>query len=233
MTTVVVVDDHPVFRSGIAALLEVNGYEVVGEAAGAAEAVELVRRLRPAIVLMDLGLPDGSGVAATERIVAEHPEVRVVVVTMFDDDGSVRAALSAGAAGYVVKDAGHAEIVAAVRAAELGAWCWGPASPPGDVRDHIRGAGRGPVRADSPRAPGARPRRPWAHERPDRRTAGSLRQDGQQHRFGHPRQDGGPRPGRSRSTCPRGASDGRASRSVILEVKVPAAPKGSCFVENY
>ena len=121
MTTVVVVDDHPVFRSGVTALLEVNGHQVVGEAAGAAEAVELVRRLRPAIVLMDLGLPDGSGVTATERIVAEHPEVRVVVVTMFDDDGSVRAALRAGAAGYVVKDAGHAEIVAAVRAAELGA----------------------------------------------------------------------------------------------------------------
>jgi DNA-binding NarL/FixJ family response regulator len=121
MTTVVVVDDHPVFRSGVAALLGANGYEVVGEAAGAAEAIELVRRLRPAIVLMDLGLPDGSGVTATERIMAEHPEVRVVVVTMFDDDGSVRAALRAGAAGYVVKDAGHAEIVAAVRAAELGA----------------------------------------------------------------------------------------------------------------
>jgi DNA-binding NarL/FixJ family response regulator len=121
MTTVLVVDDHPVFRSGVAALLGANGYEIVGEAAGAAEAIELVRRLRPAIVLMDLGLPDGSGVTATERIVAEHPDVRVVVVTMFDDDGSVRAALRAGAAGYVVKDAGHAEIVAAVRAAELGA----------------------------------------------------------------------------------------------------------------
>lgn len=121
MTTILVVDDHPVFRSGVAALLGANGYEVVGEAAGTAEAIELVRRLRPAIVLMDLGLPDGSGVTATERIVAEHPEVRVVVVTMFDDDGSVRAALRAGASGYVVKDAGHAEIVAAVRAAELGA----------------------------------------------------------------------------------------------------------------
>ncbi len=121
MTTVVVVDDHPVFRSGISALLSVNGYEVVGEAAGATEAVELVRRLRPAIVLMDLGLPDGSGVVATERIIAEQPQVRVVVVTMFDDDGSVRAALAAGAAGYVVKDAGPAEIVAAVRAVELGA----------------------------------------------------------------------------------------------------------------
>ena len=59
----------------------------MGEAAGAAEAVELVLRLRPAIVMMDLGLPDGSGVAATERILAERPDTRVVVVTMFDDDG--------------------------------------------------------------------------------------------------------------------------------------------------
>jgi DNA-binding NarL/FixJ family response regulator len=134
LTRVVVVDDHPVFRSGIAALLEVSGYDVVGEAAGAAEAVELVRRLRPAIVLMDLGLPDGSGVTATERIVAEHPEVRVVVVTMFDDDGSVRAALAAGAAGYVVKDAGHAEIVAAVRAAELGAIVLGSGVSSGGAR---------------------------------------------------------------------------------------------------
>ena len=173
MTTVVVVDDHPVFRSGVAALLEANGYEVVGEAAGAAEAIELVRRLRPAIVLMDLGLPDGSGVTATERIVAEHPEVRVVVVTMFDDDGSVRAALNAGAAGYVVKDAGHAEIVAAVRAAELGAVVLGSGVARGrDLGGHICGAGGGPFRADSPRTSGSRPRRPRAHQRPDRRAAG-------------------------------------------------------------
>jgi DNA-binding NarL/FixJ family response regulator len=121
MTTVVVVDDHPVFRTAIASLLEANGYEVVGQAAGAAEAIELVRRIRPALVLMDVGLPDGSGVAATETILAENPDARVVVLTMFDDDGWVRAALRAGASGYVVKDAGHAEIVAAVRVAEHGA----------------------------------------------------------------------------------------------------------------
>ena len=94
-----IANHEAVHREVLGALLGANGYEVVGEAAGAAEAIELVRRLRPAIVLMDLGLPDGSGVAATERIVAEHPEVRVVVVTMFDDDGSVRAALGAGATG--------------------------------------------------------------------------------------------------------------------------------------
>ena len=125
MTTVLVVDDHPVYRSAIAELLEAHGYDVVGRAAAAAEAVALARRLRPAIVLMDLGLPDGSGVTATERIVGELPEVRIVVLTMYDDQGSVRSALRAGAAGYVVKDAGHAEIVAAVRAAEFGAFVLG------------------------------------------------------------------------------------------------------------
>ncbi len=121
MTRVLVVDDHPVFRHGIASLLAVSGFEVVGEAAGAHEAVELARRLRPDIVVMDLGLPDGSGVTATEQIVATHPEIRVVVVTLFDDDGTVRSALRAGASGYVVKDASHDEILSVVRAAVLGA----------------------------------------------------------------------------------------------------------------
>lgn len=121
MTRVLVVDDHPVFRHGIASLLAVSGFEVVAEAAGAHEAVELADRLHPEVVIMDLGLPDGSGVTATERIVAMHPDIRVVVVTLFDDDGTVRAALHAGAAGYVVKDASHDEILSAVRAAELGA----------------------------------------------------------------------------------------------------------------
>ncbi len=121
MTRVLVVDDHPVFRRGIASLLSVSGFEVIGEASGAREAVELADRLLPDIVIMDLGLPDGSGVTATERIVAMHPLIRVVVITLFDDEGTVRAALRAGAAGYVVKDASHEEILSAVTAAELGA----------------------------------------------------------------------------------------------------------------
>lgn len=118
---VLVVDDHPVFRRGLCTLLEAAGMDVVGEAGGEAEAVRLAEKLAPHVVVMDLGLPDGSGIAATARITAALPEVRVVVVTLFDDDGSVRAALAAGATGYVVKDALPAEIVAAVRAAGLGA----------------------------------------------------------------------------------------------------------------
>jgi len=117
MTTLLVVDDHPVFRHGIAALFESAGYRIVGEAASAAEAIELARRQTPGVVLMDLGLPDGSGIAATAHILGERPQTRVVVVTMYDDEGSVREALAAGAAGYVVKDAAHSEILAAVAAA--------------------------------------------------------------------------------------------------------------------
>ena len=90
--------------------------------------MELVRRLRPAIVLMDVGLPDGSGVAATKRIVAEQPEVRVVVVTTFDDGLVGAAAIRGAQPAMCVKDAGHAEIVAAVRAAVR--WCRNVALPP-------------------------------------------------------------------------------------------------------
>jgi DNA-binding NarL/FixJ family response regulator len=121
MKRVLVVDDHPVYRRGIATLLAASGYEVVAEASSAAEAIGWVRRAAPDAVLMDLGLPDGSGIEATARIVGEHPATRVVVVTMFDDDGSVRRALAAGAVGYVVKDASPGEILAALAAALEGA----------------------------------------------------------------------------------------------------------------
>jgi DNA-binding NarL/FixJ family response regulator len=118
---VLVIDDHPVYRRGMASLLEASGYLVVGEGASAAEAVELARRLTPDVVLMDLGLPDASGVDATGRITGADSKVRVVVVTMHDDEGSVRRALAAGAAGYVVKDAPPAELIAAIEAARQGA----------------------------------------------------------------------------------------------------------------
>lgn len=125
MTRVLVVDDHPVFRSGLAALLASAGYEVVAEAASASEAVALARQHRPDLVMMDLGLPDGSGIDATAQITGELPETRVVVVTLFDDQGSVREALRNGATGYLVKDATPAQILSVVRAVELGATALG------------------------------------------------------------------------------------------------------------
>ncbi|MGB4779300.1 response regulator [Microbacterium sp.] len=126
MTSIVVVDDHPIFRRGLVSLFEANGYDVVGEAAGAAEAIALVDNERPDILLLDLGLPDDSGVRVAERVSGLVPATRIVVITMFDDDGSVRDALRAGACGYVVKDASPAQLLAAVRAAEAGATVLGP-----------------------------------------------------------------------------------------------------------
>ena len=125
----VVVDDHPVFRKGLVALLEADGIDVAGEAENGLQAIDVVGAVLPDVVLMDLGLPELGGVDATERIVAEHPGIRVVVITLFDDEQSVRAALAAGASGYVVKQAPPEQIVAAVRAAADGALWLGAGVP--------------------------------------------------------------------------------------------------------
>jgi len=126
---VVVVDDHPVFRKGLVALLRASDVEVVGEAESGTEAIEVVRDVAPDLVLMDLGLPDASGIVATERIVAESPDVRVVVITLFDDEQSVRAAFEAGASAYVLKRSPPDQIIAAMDAALSGALWVGAGVP--------------------------------------------------------------------------------------------------------
>jgi len=120
MTRVILVDDHPVFRNGLRALLQASGVDVVGEAATGADAVDLAARLTPDVVLMDLGLPDMSGVDAVVRIIAARPGTRVLVISLYQDDRSVETALRAGARGYVVKDAPAEEVVAAVHAVASG-----------------------------------------------------------------------------------------------------------------
>ncbi|GAA3701264.1 response regulator transcription factor [Nonomuraea antimicrobica] len=118
---VVVVDDQQLMREGLVALLNlVDGVEVAGDAANGEEAMGLVAELRPDVVLMDLRMPVMDGVEATRHIVRQYPEVAVVVLTTYDDDGSVDSALLAGARGYLTKDAGRAEIAAALRSAAAG-----------------------------------------------------------------------------------------------------------------
>ena len=129
MIRILVVDDHPVFRRGMTALLRASGYDVVAEAASGTEAVEAAARERPDVVLMDLGLPDIGGITATEQITGAHRDTRVVVITQFDDEASVRAALDAGAVGYVTKEASPDQIVAAVEAARMGALWLGSGVP--------------------------------------------------------------------------------------------------------
>ncbi|WP_330179940.1 response regulator transcription factor [Nocardia sp. NBC_01503] len=119
--TVVVADDQTTVRDGLTTVLSLlPDVEVVGEARDGAEAVELVRRLSPGVVLMDLRMPGIDGVAATATITATHPETAVLVLTTYADDASIAGALRAGARGYLTKDAGRAEIAAAIRSVASG-----------------------------------------------------------------------------------------------------------------
>lgn len=118
---IVVVDDHPVVRAGIVGLLGVeDDLEVVGEAGDGAEALAVVAATSPHVVLMDLRMPRMDGVSATGRIGAEHPDVRVVVLTTYETDGDILRAVEAGATGYLLKDTPREDLVAAVRAAARG-----------------------------------------------------------------------------------------------------------------
>jgi DNA-binding NarL/FixJ family response regulator len=125
---VLLADDHPLFRKGLRGLLAtVPEVEVVGEAASGPEAVALAAELRPDLVLMDLQMPGGSGLDAIRAILAANPMARLLVITLFADDDSVFAALSAGARGYVLKDAHEDEIVRALRAVAHGEAIFSPA----------------------------------------------------------------------------------------------------------
>ena len=111
------VDDHHIVRLGLRALLGAEpDLEVVGEAGAAAQAIELAERLRPDIILMDVRLPDQSGISACQRIRSLWPEIQVLILTSFADEALVLEAINAGAAGYVLKQVGSDDLVRAVRA---------------------------------------------------------------------------------------------------------------------
>lgn len=125
---ILIADDHPVFRDGIRALLEVTAeIEVAGEATTGEEAVALAEQCQPDLILMDVQMPGLNGIEATQRIVARQPDVRVLMLTMFEDDASVFAALRAGASGYILKDATKDEIRRAIQAVANGEAIFGPA----------------------------------------------------------------------------------------------------------
>jgi DNA-binding NarL/FixJ family response regulator len=116
-----VVDDHPTFRLGMRALLSsIPGFSVLGEAADAPAAVDLARSTPADVVIMDLDLAGTSGIDATSAVLRERPELRVLVVTMMEDDDSVFAAMRAGARGYLLKSASPTEVERAVRAVANG-----------------------------------------------------------------------------------------------------------------
>jgi DNA-binding NarL/FixJ family response regulator len=114
---VLIADDHMLFRDGLRALLgSAVDTELVGEAATGDEAVSLATNLQPDVVLMDIQMPGLNGIEATRSIVQASPRVNVLILTMFDDDASVFAAMRAGARGYLLKGAKHAETLRAIRA---------------------------------------------------------------------------------------------------------------------
>jgi DNA-binding NarL/FixJ family response regulator len=125
---VVIVDDHQLVRQGLGAVLASDGgVAVVGEAADGRAAVELVVETEPDVVLMDLQLPELSGLEATRQILATRPGTAVLVLTMFEDDGTVHAAITAGAVGYLLKGADGEDILAAVHSAAAGQAVFGAA----------------------------------------------------------------------------------------------------------
>ncbi|MBW4041784.1 MAG: response regulator transcription factor [Acidobacteria bacterium] len=121
MIRVLVAEDHPIVRSGIVALLRAaDDIEVVGEASTGLEAVQLAIGLAPDLVLMDLRMPGIDGDEATSRILAVRPLTKVMVLTTYDSDDSILAAIEAGARGYLLKAAPQEEILAGVRAVARG-----------------------------------------------------------------------------------------------------------------
>ncbi|MBX3071079.1 MAG: response regulator transcription factor [Thermomicrobiales bacterium] len=124
---ILIVDDHPLFRKGVGALIGVQpDMELVGSADGMERAVDLSLSLQPDVVLMDLQLPDGSGIQATRTIVETSPAMRVLIVTMFEDDDSVFAALRAGARGYVLKGTDEEDFLRAIRSVAAGEAIFSP-----------------------------------------------------------------------------------------------------------
>src|SRR5450759_5074815 len=125
---VLIADDHPLFRHGIRGLLVATpDFEVIGEATSGDEAITLADELLPDVILMDIHMPGVNGIEATRRILHDHPQIRVLMVTMFEDDASVFTAMRAGAQGYILKDAQKEDLLRAIRAVGSGEAIFSPA----------------------------------------------------------------------------------------------------------
>jgi two-component system NarL family response regulator len=118
---IIIVDDHVLFREGLAAIVRSEAdIEIVGQAGTVQEAIETVRELKPDMVLMDFGLPDGSGADATRAILKEDPECKIVFLTMSEEDEHLFAAIRSGAKGYLLKNMRPAKLISTLRSVQKG-----------------------------------------------------------------------------------------------------------------
>ncbi len=142
---VVIVDDHPLFREGLGAVLADADMDVVGQAATGEEALEVVPRADPDVVLMDLHMPGMGGVEATRRLLVERPHLAVLVLTMMTDDATIAAALRAGARGYLLKEAEPQEIMRAITSVAAGNAVFGAGIADRILQKASADAGRAPA----------------------------------------------------------------------------------------
>jgi two-component system response regulator DevR len=120
MTRVVLVDDHEIVRRGLKELLQDEGFDVIGEAGNAEEALIRVRALRPDVAILDARLPDGSGIDVCRDVRSADPSIACLILTSYDDDDALFAAIMAGAAGYVLKQVHGTDLVDAIRRVAAG-----------------------------------------------------------------------------------------------------------------
>ena len=124
---ILIADDHPLFRHGIRESLNLApDIQVVGEATSGEEAITQAEALHPDVILMDVNMPGVNGIEATRRILHDYPHIRILVVTMFEDDSTVFAAMRAGARGYILKDAEKENILRAIQAVANGEAIFSP-----------------------------------------------------------------------------------------------------------
>jgi two-component system response regulator NreC len=116
MTRVLIADDHAIVRAGLRALLlEDATFNLVGEAVGGYEAIELVEKTNPEVLILDLSMPDLDGIAVTRKVKPQFPELKILILTLHEDEALLREAIKAGAAGYILKRAAEAELISALR----------------------------------------------------------------------------------------------------------------------
>jgi two-component system response regulator NreC len=121
MINVLIADDHAIVRTGLRALLRSEpGLQLVGEATGGYEAIELVGKTRPDILILDLSMPDLDGIAVARQLKPQHPDLRILILTVHEDEAMLREAIRAGASGYIVKHAAEAELIAAIETIRRG-----------------------------------------------------------------------------------------------------------------